>query len=36
MIGFNQQAKTKVWINHKITKDKPLPIVTDINLKRNK
>lgn len=36
MIGFTREGKTKVWINHKLTKDKPLPIVSDINLKRFK
>ncbi len=36
MIGFTREGKTKVWINHKLTKDKPLPIVSDINLKRYK
>lgn len=36
MIGFTREAKTKVWLNHKLTKDKPLPIVSDINMKRNK
>lgn len=36
MIGFTREAKTKVWLNHKLTKDKPQPIVSDINLKRYK
>lgn len=36
MIGFTRDGKTKVWLNHKLTKDKPLPIVADINLKRYK
>jgi hypothetical protein len=36
MIGFTREAKAKVWLNNKLTKDKPLPIVSDINLKRYK
>jgi hypothetical protein len=36
MIGFLRNGKVKVWLNHNLTKDKPLPIVSDVNLKRFK